>query len=85
MESDLHTRIESLEELCRVTLEEIRAARKELAEFREEQRRENVRTRALLQQLGARIGGVEGRVYAMEERLGAVETAVFEPAQEEPT
>ena len=84
MDTELHDRIEGLEELCRQVLEETRKARQELSAFREEQKqawamqeKHNVETKALLKQFGARMGSLEGRVGGLEDRMGAVEDVVF--------
>lgn len=84
MDADLHTRIETLEELARQTLQavnalhaDVRVLQTEFREFRDEQRAHNARSDALFKQIGARLGGVESRVTAVEGRLSAVEDAVF--------
>ena len=91
MDNDLHQRIESLEEVCRQTLEAVnglrtdfeefraeqREANKKFEEFTVEQREENKKTHALLRQFGVRVGGVEGRMGVVEQRLQAVEETVF--------
>jgi len=84
MDNELYERIEDLELLCKKTLEavgglreELSGLRKEFSEFREEQRERAKKTDALLKQFGARIGGVEGQMSAMQERIQAVEDVVF--------
>ena len=85
MDTELHDRIESLEELCRQVLDETRKARQELSAFRDEQRqawsrqdKHNVETKALLEQLGIRVGEVEDRMGGVEDRMAAVEKVVFD-------
>ena len=82
MDQDLHDRIESLEELCRATLEAVGSLRSELDDFRKEQQVASTKTQGLLRQLGARLSGVEGRMNAVEERIEAVEDVVFSSGQE---
>ncbi len=80
MGNDLHQRIESLEEVCRQTLEAVNGLRADFEAFRQEQREENKKTQGLLRQLGVRVGGVEGRMGVVEQRLQAVEDTVFSDA-----
>ena len=82
MDFDAQERLEELENLVKETLKAVNALRTDFASFREEQRAENAKTQALLRQLGARVGSVEGRVSAGEERIQAVEQAVFSQADE---
>lgn len=84
MDQDLQLRIEGLEDLLKEVLTAVRKntestdlLRKELEEFRSEQQKHNIRTAALLKQLGARVGSVEDRTSAIEQRIHAVEEIVF--------
>lgn len=66
MDNELHTRLENIERLLEKVLEESRETRAELREFIQEQRSENAKTQALLKGLGARMSSVEQRVEAVE-------------------
>ena len=77
MDADLRNRIESLESLVAKTLEAVNSLRSEFIQFREEQRKHDIRTEAILEQLTGRVGRIEGRIGAVEERVGAIEKAVF--------
>ncbi len=84
MDHELQERIEGLEDLLQSVLKavqkntkSIELLRKELHDFKDEQRKQAKKTDALLKQFGARIGSVEDRTSAIESRLNAVEDVVF--------
>ena len=76
MDGDLHVRIESLENLCREVLQAVRGLRVELSDFRKVQENQNVKVLAALSQFGIRVGTVESRMTAVEERVATVESLV---------
>ena len=68
--SGLQQTVNGLQQTVNGLQQTVNGLRQDFEEFRQEQRAENARTHALLQQLGARVTSVEGRA-------GAVEEAVF--------
>ena len=76
MDGNLHDRIEGLENLCREVLKAVGELRVELSDFRKVQQDQNVKVLAALSQLGIRVGTVESRMTAVEERVATVESLV---------
>ena len=60
---------------------DIRKLRKGIAKLLEQEQRTHTQIAALFQNVGARAGGIEYRFGKLEQRLQAVETAVFGAAR----
>ena len=61
MDSDAQKRLERLESLVRETIDAVNALRTDLADFREEQRAENAKTRTFMQLPDPRSESVKPR------------------------
>lgn len=85
MDNEIYSRIETLEDICRQTLNTVNSLNEtvnnlqgDFVEFREEQREQSNQILASLKQVIARVGAVEGRISAIELRISAVEAVIFD-------